>query len=128
EYAAQGQSFLHSSGDGGAWTTRINAPGGNPYTTEVGGTDLVTTGPGGAWLSETTWRGSGGGVDTDFPIPSWQTKVNMTANMGSTINRNLPDVAIVGNATLFTIIDGRAVSLGGTSASAPLWAGFVALA
>jgi uncharacterized protein (TIGR03437 family) len=128
EYAAQGQSFLHSSGDGGAWTTRINAPGGNPYTTEVGGTDLVTTGPGGAWLSETAWRGSGGGVATDLPIPSWQTKVSMTANMGSTTSRNFPDVAIVGNATLFTIIDGRAAGTGGTSASAPLWAGFVALA
>jgi uncharacterized protein (TIGR03437 family) len=128
EYAAQGQSFLHSSGDGGTWTSRINAPGGNPYTTEVGGTDLVTTGPGGTWLSETTWRGSGGGVDTDFPIPSWQTKVSMTANMGSTTNRNFPDVAIVGNPTLFTIVDGRVMTLGGTSASAPLWAGFVALA
>ena len=128
EYAAQGQSFFHSSGDGGTWTTPINSPGGNPYTTEVGGTTLVTTGPGGAWLSETTWKGSGGGVDTSFPLPSYQVGLNMTTNMGSTTYRNFPDVAIVGNPTIFNINNGHSGTGGGTSASSPLWAGFVALA
>jgi uncharacterized protein (TIGR03437 family) len=128
EYAAQGQSFLHSSGDGGTWTTPINAPGGDPYTTEVGGTDLVTNGPGGAWLSESAWSGSGGGVDTSYPIPSWQTGVSMTVNQGSTVYRNFPDVAIVGAPTIYNFSGGRPGTGGGTSASAPLWAGFVALA
>lgn len=128
EFAAQGQSFLHSSGDGGTWTTPINAPGGDPYTTEVGGTTLVTSGPGGAWASETVWKGSGGGFDTSYPIPSWQEGVSMTANMGSIKYRNIPDVALVGDSQIFNIIAGHNATGGGTSFSSPLWAGFVALA
>lgn len=128
QYAAQGQTFLQSSGDGGTWTTPINAPGGDPYTTEVGGTSLVTNGPGGAWVSESTWKGSGGGVDTSYPIPSWQAPVSMVNNLGSTQFRNFPDVAMIGDTVIFAITGGHQGLAGGTSFSSPLWAGFVALA
>ena len=128
QYAAQGQSFMQSSGDGGTWTTPINAPGGDPYTTEVGGTSLVTNGPGGAWVSETTWKGSGGGVDSSYPIPSWQAPVSMTTNLGSTRYRNFPDVAMIGDTVIYNIAGGRGGLAGGTSFSSPLFAGVVALA
>jgi subtilase family serine protease len=119
EFAAQGQSFVQSSGDAGAFSLD-------------GGTSLVTNGPGGVWLSETVWNhdggSSGGGYDLNYPIPSWQIDLSMTANMGSTKYRNYPDVAIVGDTVLFAIQDGQTGTSGGTSASAPLWAGFLALA
>jgi uncharacterized protein (TIGR03437 family) len=127
EYAAQGQSFFHSSGDDGGWTIPTDAPDAGPYTTEVGGTTLVTSGPGGAWVSETAWKYSGGGFDSSFPIPSWQATVNMTTNLGSTTYRNIPDIALIAS-DIFCFIDGHTDSGAGTSFSAPLWAGIVALA
>ena len=130
EFAAQGQAFFAASGDGGSYSSPSTffSPGGDPYITLVGGTSLTTTGPGGAWLSETAWKYSGGGFDSSYTIPSWQNGISMTANMGSTTFRNYPDVAIVGDTVLFGVNNGQMVVGGGTSGSAPLWAGFLALA
>ncbi len=47
-------------------------PGVDPYITQVGGTGLTTTGPGGAWSAETAWSQSGGGYLSGTPIPAWQ--------------------------------------------------------
>ncbi len=47
EMAMQGQSFFCASGDDDAYTGLINFPSDTPYVTEVGGTTLTTTGPGG---------------------------------------------------------------------------------
>ena len=99
QMAAQGQSFFNASGDNDAFTGLIHFPGDTPYITQVGGTTLTTSGPGGAWVSETVWNwgngiGSGGGISTQYPIPSWQTDISMTANQGSTTMRNMPDVAL----------------------------------
>jgi len=65
QMAAQGQSFFNASGDYDAYTGLIGFPGDTPYLTQVGGTTLTTTGPGGARVSETVWNrnngiGSGG--------------------------------------------------------------------
>lgn len=131
EYAAQGQAFFECSLDSGAYTptSHVDAPIGSPYVTVVGGTSLVTTGPGGAWLSETAWKGSGGGFDPNYAIPSWQATVSMATNMGTTAFRNFPDVAMVGDTILFAVSGGHTSSFtGGTSASTPLWAAFLALA
>lgn len=128
QYAAQGQSMFQASGDFGGYADGIFPPGDNPYVTVVGGTALTTSGPGGAWVSETTWSGSGGGVSTAYPIPAWQRGVSMGANHGSTTMRNIPDVACLADATLFLIYNnGFQGIVGGTSAAAPLWAGFTAL-
>src|SRR5947199_7145338 len=62
QFAAQGQSMFQASGDGGAWTGAIFPPSDDPWLTVVGGTSLDTVTSGGAWQSETTWSGSGGGV------------------------------------------------------------------
>ena len=55
EYAAQGQSFFNASGDGGAYSGTVATPADDPNIMVVGGTTLTTSGPGGAWGSETTW-------------------------------------------------------------------------
>jgi hypothetical protein len=132
--AAQGQSFFNASGDGGANNDPV-PPDDDPYVTLVGGTTLATTGPAGTWLAETAWNsGEGpghydtsGGVSAIYGIPVWQRGVNMSANQGSTSMRNCPDVAMVA-ANIYLVADnGQSETTGGTSAAAPLWAGFAAL-
>ena len=126
QYAAQGQSFFLASGDSGAFSGPAVQPSDNPYVTVVGGTTLNTSGSG-AWLSETVWSGSGGGISTIYPIPIWQQGINMSVNKGSTAMRNVPDVAMVANNVLCMADLGKSFSVQGTSIAAPLWAGFAAL-
>jgi hypothetical protein len=126
---AQGQSLFQASGDSGAYTGWIMPPADDPNVTVVGGTSLTTAGPGGAWQAETAWSGSGGGVSQTWPIPSYQQSTNVSAAGGSTSRRNIPDVALTADVQLFLICNnGQWISVGGTSAAAPLWAGFLALA
>ena len=126
---AQGQSLLQASGDSGAYSGPIYPPSDDPNVTVVGGTALTTSGPAGSWVSETTWSGSGGGVSTTYAIPSYQQGVNMKALGGSTTMRNIPDVALTAAIQMFLIANnGSGYMIGGTSAAAPLWAGFIALA
>ena len=88
--AAQGQNFFAASGDDSTWTKSGNAaawPADDAYVVSVGGTDLTTTGAGGAWSSETAWSDSGGGISPDkVAIPSWQqlSGVIDSSNKGST--------------------------------------------
>ncbi len=82
QFAAQGQSFFNASGDSDAYTGAVPTPADDPNIMIVGGTTLTTTGPGGAWVSETVWNwgneygpnyagiGGGGGISTVYPIPS----------------------------------------------------------
>ena len=138
QYAAQGQSFFLASGDSDAFAATVDPPSDNPYITIVGGTTLSTSGPGGTWLSETTWNrgyvsgtgyeGSSGGISAIYPIPSWQQGIDMSANQGSTSWRNLPDVALTAENVWVTYNNGISGPVGGTSCAAPLWAGFIALA
>ncbi|MGA2177811.1 MAG: immunoglobulin domain-containing protein, partial [Verrucomicrobiota bacterium] len=131
EMAAQGQSFYEASGDYDAYTGLIPFPGDSPNITQVGGTTLTTSGPGGSWVSETVWNrnngiGSGGGISTYYPIPSYQTNISMAASQGSTTQRNTPDVALTAD-NVYVRADGWNFAVGGTSCAAPLWAGFTAL-
>jgi len=136
QMAAQGQSFFNASGDEDAYTGLISFPGDSPYITQVGGTTLTTSGPGGAWVSETVWNwgveydedgvGSSGGISTQYGIPTWQTNITMASNGGSTTQRNTPDVAMTAD-NVYVRSDGMNMWVGGTSCAAPLWAGFAAL-
>ncbi len=129
QYIAQGQSFMQASGDSGAYSNGVMTPSDDPNVTVVGGTSLATSGAAGPWLSESTWSGSGGGVSTTYAIPSYQAGVAMASKGGSTKMRNIPDVALTAAIEMYLICDnGAAYSVGGTSAAAPLWAGFLALA
>ncbi len=142
EFAAQGQSYFQASGDSGAYTHKgnpVEPPSDSTNVTSVGGTTLSTSGARGAWVSETTWswftqpqgglnnNASSGGVSSTYPLPSWQTGIDMTANQGSTNSRNLPDVAMAANQIFLIANNGGDYFAGGTSAAAPLWAGFAAL-
>jgi subtilase family serine protease len=129
QMVAQGQSLFQASGDSGAYTGAVMPPADDPNLTVVGGTSLTTAGARGPWQSETTWSGSGGGVSTTWPIPAYQQPATMTAAGGSASMRNLPDVALTADIQIFLICNnGQGVEVGGTSAAAPLWAGFLALA
>jgi uncharacterized repeat protein (TIGR01451 family) len=136
QMALQGQTFFNASGDSCAYTGLIPFPSDSPHITVVGGTTL-TTGPGVGYTSETVWNwgiefgedgiGSSGGISPTYPIPTWQTNVNMTANKGSTTKRNIPDVALTGDNVWVIYGAGQSGAFGGTSCAAPLWAGFTAL-
>ena len=132
EMAMQGQSFFNATGDSDAFTGTIPFPSESTNITEVGGTTLTTTGPGGAYVSETVWNwgsgtGSSGGISTTYPIPVWQQGISMTANQGSTTMRNVPDVALTADNVWVIYNNGKSGSFGGTSCAAPLWAAFTAL-
>ena len=129
ELEAQGQSLFIASGDSGANVGGVGYPGNSPNVIDVGGTDLTTAGPGGAWQGETAWVGSGGGWNTQSPIPSYQAPVISNANQGSTTFRNIPDVAAEANTDNYFCANGSCqTGIGGTSLAAPRWAGFLALA
>jgi hypothetical protein len=138
--AALGESFFQSSGDGGAFTENpldLRAYG---NVTVVGGTNLSSAG-GGTPPAETGWNGSGGGFLGPFSpiingvsIPGYQTPFVTTANQASSMYRNFPDVSMPAapNMTDYYATGGNPTptdqATGGTSASTPLWAGFMALA
>jgi uncharacterized repeat protein (TIGR01451 family) len=133
QMAAQGQSFFNAIGDSDAFTGPIEFPSESPNITQVGGTTLSTTGPLGSFISERVWNwgggeGSSGGISTTYSIPVWQQGINMTTNGGSITFRNMPDVAMTAD-NIYIIADGgfQEPGTGGTSAAAPLWAGFLAL-
>jgi subtilase family serine protease len=131
EFAAQGQSFLVASGDYGYKLLKGDVwPADDQLSTAVGGTDLTTAGPGGAWASETGWRFSGGGPSPDgVAIPSYQQPFVTAGNQGSTTLRNVPDIAGDADTDNYSCYDlACSTGNGGTSYAAPLWAGYIALA
>ena len=136
-FAAQGQSFFQASGDDGAfnWALADQQRADDPYITLVGGTTLTTTGPGGSWVTETAWNwnitgggtnATGGGVSTNYTIPTWQQSTSMATNGSSAAWRNVPDVALTADNVLVDYY-GTSGDFGGTSCAAPLWAAFTAL-
>ena len=131
EFAAQGQSVFAASGDFGGYNPGDTVyPAEDAYVTSVGGTDLVTNGAGGSWGLESAWISGGGGVSLDsIPIPNWQAGVANSSNQGSTTLRNVPDVAMEANTDNFLCAApfGCVEGIGGTSASTPRWAAFMAL-
>jgi subtilase family serine protease len=141
--AAQGQSFFVAAGDSGGYTRQSPWPENSQYIIGVGGTSLTTTGPGGAWASETYWSYDGvayggGGWGTSVDLPSWQLEAaTVCASEGgecSTTYRDVPDVAANSQFSFYVCADQTGLSgctenaYGGTSFAAPMWAGYTALA
>ena len=102
-----------------------------PEMTDVGGTTLSTDAQG-VWQAEQAWfdvplsLGSGGGVSSLFDRPEWQRSV--MADRDSE-RRLTPDVSAV--ADPFTgvkiVFNQKQLVGGGTSQSAPIWAGLAAV-
>lgn len=130
--AMQGQSFFWVSGDFGGY-----APNSQPFdrskVTTVGGTILTMNGAGASYQSEVTWndpaisRSSGGGVEGGITIPPWQAGSFSPQSGASSTNRNDPDVSMVAKDLYIYSSSPFANGFEGTSAAAPLWAGFMAL-
>src|SRR5258707_14242475 len=63
--------------------------------------------------------------------PAWQPPNFMTFNGGSATYRKVPDVAAVGDpitgVAVYSRPNGGWIQIGGTSASAPIWAGFLSV-
>ena len=142
---ARGTSAFNASGDlagleckgGDDWSS---PPGGAdigldsvaslPEMTDVGGTTLSTDSSG-RWLSEQAWFdvplsvGTGGGVSSLFDRPPWQRSVLPDRDAD---RRLTPDVAAVADPfTGVRIVFGQTQLVGGgTSQSAPIWAGLAA--
>jgi subtilase family serine protease len=72
---------------------------------------------------------TGGGISPDgVAIPSWQTGVANSSNLGSTTLRNVPDAAMEANTDNYDCDMGVCSGIwGGTSFAAPRWATFTAL-
>ena len=136
-FTTPGVTFVASTGDYGAADPEY--PAFSPNVVAVGGTSL-TLNADNSYNSETgfgyessalgTFIGSGGGISLYEPEPAYQEGVQSTGN------RTIPDVSLVADpATGAWIADPYNVSgsnpfevVGGTSLSAPCWAGLVALA
>jgi len=138
QMAVQGQSFYCASGDYDAFNGSIPFLLDDTNITLVGGTSLTTTGPGGSYVSESVWNertpnpnggdwGSSGGISQTYTIPGWQQGISMTANLGSTTMRNMPDVALTAQNVFIVADTNQQENAAGTSCAAPLWAGFTAL-
>jgi kumamolisin len=147
QLASQGIMVIVSSGDDGAYgrtgtnnypaTLEAPDPGSQPLVTCVGGTSL-TTGEKEIYVTEQAWNrlgegegATGGGVSSYWPIPAYQPSNLTTFNGGSATFRNVPDVAAVGDpvtgVAVYSRPNGGWVQIGGTSASAPIWAGFLSV-
>jgi len=130
EYAAQGQTFVSATGDDGANLQQGGVwPADDNHVTAVGGTDLSTAYNGGPWLSETAWEYSGGGPSPNaIHTTVWQKPFVNAQNEASARLRNVPDVAAEANYDNYNCYDMKCEGgWGGTSFSAPRWAGFIAL-
>lgn len=132
EMGAQGQTVFVASGDQGSSTIASQVwPADDPYVVAVGGTDLVTSGPGGTWKSETGWKNSAGMPSPNgVPIPGYQQRAGVinSSNGGSTTLRNIPDVASESDTLQYVCSQGACRNNGGgTSYAAPLWASFIAM-
>ena len=100
----------------------------SPNIVAVGGTSLYLDGNGN-YLGELGWSGSGGGQSQYEPEPSYQAAVQSTGQ------RTIPDVAFVGDPnTGVSVLDSYNdpasalwKTIGGTSVSAPCWAGLIAI-
>jgi len=157
EAAAQGQTILVAAGDSGSETCFsqnydpslvADDPAAQPYVTGVGGTTL-TLNSNNTYQSETVWNdgffggAGGGGLSQFWKQPSWQ-KGPGVQNSYSNGMRETPDVSLNADPnTGYNVyctagssctsgggVGGASgwITVGGTSAAAPMWAAMIALA
>lgn len=147
--ASEGISVFVASGDTGSEACNqadasmkqlsVQDPASQPYVTSVGGTELTALGPP---PTEKVWNdpstsptgAGGGGISSQWPMPSWQagpgvinkysSKTPCQATSGYC--REVPDVSASADYQAHGYIffwNSKWLMNGGTSAAAPLWAG-----
>jgi len=131
--AAAAVNVFVSSGDAGSNPDSSGNTGG-PLQAEYEASDSMVIGVGGTALrlassgavkTEKGWTGSGGGTSRFFPRPTWQKGPGVPPGT----NRLVPDVCAAADphTGAFLILNNQATQIGGTSWSAPIWAGLCAL-
>lgn len=123
--ASQGQTFSVSTGDSGADNCgdgQLNSaswPSSSAWVVAASGTTLRATTT--TWARENVWRSSGGSPSSVTMAQPWQAPLTYGAFAGA----RGPDVAFAGNPSsgALVLIDGSFEQIGGTSLSAPLFAG-----
>jgi subtilase family serine protease len=134
-----GMTYLTSSGDNGATdvtnmqatkfasTPTIGFPADSPWVTAVGGTTVTRQGTA---FHESAWNKSEGGYSDLFASPTYQQTLPATIQSQAKHRRGVPDVAADADPLtgLAFYEAGQWTLAGGTSASAPLWAGLIAIA
>jgi kumamolisin len=132
--SARGVNIFVSSGDAGSrpsadghhttGATQTEFGSSSPFVVAVGGTTLVLNSAGGV-KQESAWKLSGGGESLLFDRPVWQKGLGIPSQG----KRLVPDVALVADSDTgaFIVLNGAEMGTGGTSWSAPVWAGFAAL-
>jgi subtilase family serine protease len=140
----QGMTFVASSGDGGAtnYATEEDArtrqlanvpttsfPANSPWVLTVGGTLLSITGSTLQAVQESAWPKSGGGFSVFYSTPSYQQMLPASVQSQLQNRRGVPDVAASADSRAGLVIhyQGKYRVIGGTSASAPLWAALIAI-
>lgn len=140
--AAHHVTVIASSGDNGAFSDtwfggkpvkEVSLPASDPLVLAVGGTMLTADPSTGAYISETAWNqgseASGGGFSHLYARPAYQGGVPGISKM-----RGVPDVAgdagEPGGTPIVAAVGSKTwiLAVSGTSGSAPLWGGLIALA
>ena len=136
--AMAGVTVCCASGDKGSYNGEkvpsVAYPASSPYAVGCGGTTMLRDGL--SILSEVTWNtpfngraaGTGGGASNRFPTPEWQEGCAIPDAGYEGGGRGVPDVVAPADPhSGCRIYLGSGISLSaGTSASAPLWAAFIA--
>jgi kumamolisin len=137
--ALSGITICCASGDDGSndqvsdGFAHTDFPASSPYVLACGGTRVETQG--GAISLERVWNdgpgsAGGGGVSRLFPRPDYQRGLPLppSANPGHRFGRGVPDVSGLADPETGMVVanvDGTLEAVGGTSATAPLWAGLI---
>ena len=136
----QGVTVCVASGDRGSASkctdhkAHVLYPASDPWVLSVGGTTVGQTKHNGPFV-EYVWNddygATGGGISDYFPLPPYQRYVNVPVSLNDGhVGGGVPDVAANGSirSGYYIYIDGDTYGpVGGTSASAPLWAGYIAV-
>jgi subtilase family serine protease len=131
----EGITFFASTGDGGATdyidqqakqlspTPTIGFMADNPWVTGVGGTSLQQG-------KEIAWNSSEGGFSRFYPTPAYQQTLPASVQGLFQNRRGVPDVSADAdpNTAMANYDHGSWTQIGGTSASAPVWAALGAIA
>lgn len=135
--AKLGITILAASGDNGSsdgikdHKAHVDFPASSPHVTACGGTTLNLDAEESkeiVWDNDLKELGSGGGVSNFFSMPAWQRSMNVPRRKSGHKGRGIPDIAANADPRTgyFIQVNGKKLIGGGTSAVAPLMAGFVA--
>jgi kumamolisin len=142
--AIKGVTVCIASGDTGTQSkiadgkAHVQYPASDPWVLSVGGTTIGNVK--GTTCDEYVWNdtffgsaqgATGGGISDHFPLPSYQKKAKVPPSLNDKkhVGRGVPDVAANASPNSgYPLFVNNAADIGnGTSASAPLWAGLIAV-